>query len=71
MGVSSPHQQGLRHHANEQNISEADGADGPKATHEIPSQQNMEEGAIPTSTEGTLWYNKKYVNLLPKVGIRA
>jgi hypothetical protein len=30
-----------------------------------------EESAIPTTTEGALWYDEKCVTLLPKVGTRA
>jgi hypothetical protein len=56
---------------NEQNISQADGKDGPEAIQEIPSQQKREESAMPTSTEGALQYDEKCVTLLPKVGIRA
>jgi hypothetical protein len=48
----SRHQQGLHCHANERNISQADGKDGPKTIQEIPSRQKREESAIPTSTEG-------------------
>ncbi len=51
-GVSSCHQQGLRRHANEQNISQTDGKDGPKAIQEIPSRQKREESDVSTSTEG-------------------
>ncbi len=56
---------------NERNISQADGIDRPEAIQEIPSRQKREESAIPTSTEGALWYDEKCVTLLPKVGIRA
>ncbi len=69
-GVLSCHQQGLRRHANELNISQADGKDGPKAIQEILSWQKREESAIPTSTEGVRYsfIYQKMVSELKSMG---
>jgi hypothetical protein len=53
---------------NEQNISQADGKDGPKAIQEIPGRQKREESAIYVYRRSALLFYQKLVSELKSMG---